>query len=73
MDLSKRKYNIIEKIIALDENGVSTLEDMLMQVVRKSKRPSVTDYNNDLKEANKRLDKADFYTQEEVLKMTESW
>ncbi len=73
MNLSKRKYNIIEKIIALDENGVSTLEDILKLVGSTSKKPSITDYNNDLSASNKRIDKGDFYTQEEVLKMTEKW
>ncbi len=73
MNLSKRKYNIIEKIIALDENGVSVLEDMLKQVGTTSKKPSIADYNKDLNDANKRIDKGDFYTQDEVLKMTEQW
>lgn len=73
MDLSKRKYNIIEKIVSLDENSVSVLEDMLSGMVSKSNKPSVKDYNNDLKEANARIDKGNFYTQEEVLKMTEKW
>jgi len=73
MDLSKRKYNIIEKIVSLDENGVSALEDMLSSVVSKSNKPSVKDYNTDLEEANARIDKGNFYTQEEVLKMTEQW
>lgn len=73
MDLSTRKYEIIQKLFTVNEKVVEKLEDILDKETGTNKRISIDEYNKEIYAANERIENGEFYTQEEVEKMADKW
>lgn len=72
MDLAIRKYNFIERLLDVDENLLDKLE-LLLASKETSKTINLKQYNNELNQADLRIEKGEFYTVEEVRKITSQW
>jgi hypothetical protein len=72
MDLATRKYNFIQKLFEVDENVFDKLEQFL-NTNKETKTISSEQYNIELNQANLRIEKGDFYSGEEVEKMSSQW
>tara|TARA_Y100001972_G_scaffold123992_1_gene172186 strand:- start:873 stop:1103 length:231 start_codon:yes stop_codon:yes gene_type:complete len=76
MDLQTKKLHIIESILSIgNEKVIEKLEAVLKKEQQKedNKRVSIEQYNRELDEADAEIDKGEFYTQEEVEKMSRKW
>ena len=71
MDLKTRKYTAIEKIMHLDDKAMKKLEDMLNSILTED--ISVEQYNREIEEAEAEIDKGEYYSQQEVEKMSKKW
>ncbi len=76
MDLQTRKLNFIESILPIgSERIIKKLEALLKKEQQKeeNQRINVEQYNREIEEANANIEKGDFYTQDEVEKMSKKW
>jgi hypothetical protein len=76
MDLQTRKLHFIESILSIgNEKVIEKLEALLKKEQQKddSKRISIEQYNQELEEADAEIDRGEFYTQDEVEKMSRKW
>lgn len=76
MDLQTRKLYFIESILSIaNEKTIEKLEALLKkeQENEDNQRISIEQYNRELEEANSRIDRGDFLTQDEVEKMSRKW
>ncbi len=71
MDLQVRKYKFIQKLFKVEEDVFDKLEAQLDEFL--SKRVDLKQYNKELEEANQRIDKGEFFNQEEVEKIANGW
>ena len=72
MDLATRKYNFIQKVFEVNETVFEELE----KIISKNdlvESISLKEYNNELDQANLRVEEGDFHTAEEVEKITSQW
>lgn len=72
MDLATRKYNFIQKLFEVDENVFNKLEQFL-NTNKETKTISLEQYNTEINQANLRIENGDFYSSEEVAKMSSKW
>ena len=72
MDLATRKYNFIQRLFDVDENLFDKLE-LILETKKSSKPISLKQYNIELNEANLRIENGDFYSEEEVEKISNLW
>ena len=72
MDLATRKYNFIQKVFEVNETVFEELEKIISKNDLEESI-SLKQYNNELKQANLRIDEGDFYTSEEVEKISSQW
>ncbi len=72
MDLATRKYNFIQKVFEVNETVFEELEKIINETA-KNKLIDLQQYDNELNQANLRVENGDFYTSEEVTKMTSTW
>ena len=76
MDLQTRKLHFIESILSIgNEKVIEKLETLLKKEQEKegNNRVSIEQYNRELEEADSEIDRGEFYTQEEVEKMSKKW
>lgn len=71
MDLQARKYKFIQKLFKVEEDIFDKLEAQLDEFL--SKRVDLKQYNKEIEEANQRIDKGEFFDQEEVEKIINGW
>ena len=72
MDLATRKYNFIQQIFEVDENLFNKLEEVLE--TKKGLNPiTLKQYNDELNQADSRIENGDFYATDEVEKMASQW
>ena len=71
MDLKTRKYTAIEKIMRLDDKAMKKLEDILNSILTED--ISVEQYNREIEEAEAEIDRGEYYSQQEVEKMSKKW
>lgn len=72
MDLVARKYSFMQRLFEVDEDLFNKLEQVLE--TKKSLNPiSLKEYNVELNQANLRIENGDFYSEEEVEKITSQW
>lgn len=72
MDLATRKYNFIQQLFEVDENLFNKLEEVL--ATKKGLNPiTLKQYNDELNQANLRIENGDFYSKDEVEKMSSQW
>lgn len=72
MDLATRKYNFIQQLFEVDENLFNKLEEVLE--TKKELNPiTLKQYNDELNQANLRIENGDFYATDEVEKMASQW
>lgn len=72
MDISKRKYRLIEKVLTANEPTLEKLEEVLNDELEYSEIDT-EQYNKELEEAEERIKNGKFYTQEEVREMVKKW
>ena len=72
MDLATRKYNFIKKVFEVDESVFDKLE-ALLNARKDTKVVDVEQYNIELDQANSRIENGNFYSSEDVEKMTSEW
>lgn len=72
MDLATRKYNFIQKVFEVNETVFEELEKIISKNDLEESI-SLKQYNNELNQANLRIDQGDFYTAEEVEKISSQW
>lgn len=72
MDLATRKYNFIQQLFEVDEDLFNKLEQVL-EVKKTSKPIPLNQYNDELNEANARIENGAFYTIDEAEKMASQW
>ena len=72
MDLATRKYNFIQKVFEVNETVFEELEKIISKNDLEESI-SLKQYNNELNQANLRIEEGDFYTAEEVEKMSSKW
>lgn len=72
MDLATRKYNFIQQLFEIDENLFNKLEEVL-ETKKGLKSIALKQYNDELNQANLRIENGDFYTVDEVEKMASQW
>lgn len=76
MDLQTRKLHFIESILSVgSEEIIEKLEALLEKEQRKEKnqRVSIDQYNQEVEEANSRIESGEFTSQDYVKKESESW
>lgn len=71
MDLSKRKYRLIEKVLMANEPTLEKLEEILNE--GEYSEIAIEAYNKELEEAEERINRGEFYTQKEVEEMAKKW
>lgn len=72
MDLATRKYNFIQKIFEVNESVFEELEKIINET-EEAQPISLQQYNQELNQANSRIENGDFYTADEVAKLTSQW
>ena len=72
MDLATRKYNFIQKVFEVNETVFEELEKIISKNDLEESI-SLKQYNNELNKANLRIEEGDFYTAEEVEKISSQW
>jgi hypothetical protein len=72
MDLTTRKYNFIQKVFEVNESVFEELEKIINKT-EETQPISLQQYNEELNQANSRIENGDFYTAEEVAKITSQW
>ena len=72
MDLATRKYNFIQKVFEVNESVFDELEKIINET-EEVKPISLQQYNEELDQANLRIENGEFYTAEEVTKMSSQW
>lgn len=73
MDLEARKYEFIQKLFAVNETIFEKLEAILNKETSDNQRVSVAQYNKEIDEAIEDIEKGNFYSQEEALKIANKW
>ena len=73
MDLKTRKYEFIKKLFKLEEPKIMDELENILQNKSYMKSDSLESYNNQVNDANSRIDKGKFYTQDEVEKIAGKW
>jgi len=69
--IAGRKYAIIEKVMHLSEEDLTELETSLIKL---SEEPiSIEQYNLQMEEAEAGIDRGEFYSQDDVEKMSKKW
>lgn len=71
MDLNTRKYKFIQQLFTVEEEVFEKLEAVLK--AGNENRISIAQYNAEIDDADNRISKGEFYTQEEVEKLAEKW
>lgn len=71
MDLQARKYEFIQKLFNIEESVFEKLESFLNKTT--SERINLNQYNKEIEEADKRIDAGEFFSQDEVEKMSNEW
>jgi hypothetical protein len=72
MDLATRKYNFIQRLFDVDEKLLGKLEQLL-ESKKGANSVSLEQYNTELNQANLRIENGEFYSSEEVDKITNEW
>lgn len=72
MDLATRKYNFIRRLFEIDEDLFDTLE-LVLKTKKTSKPLSLKQYNDELNQANLRIENGDFYSEEDVERKASEW
>lgn len=72
MDLATRKYNFIQKVFEVNESVFEQLEKIIDET-KETKKISLQQYNEEVTQANLRVENGNFYTAEEVAKMASQW
>ena len=72
MDLATRKYNFIQQLFEVDENLFNKLEEVL-ETKKGLNSITIKQYNDELNQANLRIENGDFYSTDEVEKMASQW
>lgn len=62
MDLATRKYNFIQQLFEVDENLFNKLEEVL-ETKKGLNSITIKQYNDELNQANLRIENGDFYLQ----------
>ena len=74
MDIQTRKLYFIESFLRLqNETVIAKLESLLQKKNKNIQNTSLLDYNNDLEQANERIENGSFYTSEEVENLVGQW
>ena len=76
IDLQRRKLHFIESILSVgSEEIIEKLEALLEKEQRKenNQRVSIDQYNQEIEEANSRIESGEFTSQDDVKKESESW
>ena len=74
MDIQTRKLHFIESFLRLqNETVIAKLESLLQSENKNIQNTSLLDYNNDLEQANERIENGSFYTSEEVENLVGQW
>ncbi|WP_157370152.1 hypothetical protein [Aquiflexum balticum] len=70
MELRMKKYNMIEKIMQLDEDDIEKLEAAFIEIFEEV---SLEQYNKELDRADKAIDEGKFIEHHEAVKKIRSW
>ncbi|PCH77317.1 MAG: hypothetical protein COB98_03785 [Flavobacteriaceae bacterium] len=73
MDLDKRKYEFIQKLLTVNESLFEQLEYVLNKGTKDKERISIDQYNQEIDAAIIRVENGAFHTQEEVEKIMDTW
>ena len=74
MDIESRKLHLIESFLRLqNETVIAKLESLLQSENKNIQNTSLLDYNNDLEQANERIENGSFFTSEEVENLMVQW
>lgn len=74
MDIQTRKLNFIESFLHLkNEKIIAKLESLLQSENKNLQNTSLLEYNNDLEQAEERIENGSFYTSEEVENLVGQW
>ena len=74
MDINAERSLIIKELQNIkDASLLKALKHMIYYALKNEGRISIEQYNREIEEAEKRVDKGDFFTQDEVEKMAKEW
>ena len=74
MDIQTRKLHFIESFLQLqNEKVIAKLESLLQSENDTMENASLLEYNNDLNQANERIENGSFYTSEEIKNSVGQW
>lgn len=74
MDIQTRKLNFIKSFLHLkNEMVIAKLESLLQSENKNIQNASLLEYNNELEQADERIENGSFYTLEEVEKLVGQW
>lgn len=74
MDIQTRKLNFIKSFLHLqNEKVIAKLESLLQSENKNIQNASLLEYNNELEQADERIENGSFYTSEEVEKLVGQW
>jgi len=70
MDIQTEKLQLIEWLVALDDRK---LVEELVKWKEEHQRISIEQYNEELDQANNRIERGDYIKHEDVVKESDSW
>ena len=74
MDIQTRKINLIESFLHLQNDAIITkIENILRKEDKLIALNSLFSYNQELENANNRIENGSFYSQEEIEKIVSEW
>jgi hypothetical protein len=74
MDIKTERSLLIKELQQVDDLSLlQAIKVMLHYGLKNEGRISIEQYNRELNEAEERIDRGDFFTQEEVEKMAKEW
>lgn len=74
MDIQTRKINLIESFLHLQNDAIITkIENILRKEDKLIALNSLFSYNQELENANNRIENGSFYNQEEIEKIVSEW
>lgn len=71
MDLQLRKYKFIQKLFKVEEDVFDKLEAQFETIL--SDKIDLKQYNEELDEANHRIEQGEFFTQQEIEGIVNGW
>jgi len=73
MDLQARKYQFIQELIKVEKASIMDKLESILKRELPAQRETLDEYNKEIDEAIQQIENGEYYTHEEIKKMSGEW